>query len=183
MPAKRELNLIPGQEWEATRVGQFVTWALTFGRYILIATELIVIAAFLFRFKLDRDLTNFNEEIRQKQAIVAAAADFEEDFRRLQRRVEIISLLEATSPKAAHLLDQLAARAPSDVFISKFNLAEGQLNFETVALSEVGMGSFLKSLQAMPELTGIELTRVSAGGEGRIGISFAVSATLVQEAI
>lgn len=179
MPAKKDLNLLPGREWEKTRAGQFVVWALSAGRYIVIATEIIVILAFLFRFKLDRDLTNLNEEIRQKQALIAAAADFEKDFRSFQRRLEIVQRIEAISPHTASLLDDLAALAPNEVYISTFNLAEGEISFEAVALSEEAMGSFLASLQAYPRLESIELTRVATGGEGRIGITFSVSAILL----
>ena len=57
-PKKHEIELLPKEEWEKTSFGKFIKWTLNVGRYIVIATELIVILAFVSRFKLDRDLTD-----------------------------------------------------------------------------------------------------------------------------
>ena len=62
---KKDINLLPREEFEQKTVGRFLIWALTVGRWIVIVTELIVITAFLSRFKLDRDLANLYEKIRE----------------------------------------------------------------------------------------------------------------------
>jgi hypothetical protein len=67
---KQEINLLPREEFEKKPIGKFLTWALSIGRYIIIFTELIVILAFLSRFKLDRDLSDLNQSIREKQAVI-----------------------------------------------------------------------------------------------------------------
>jgi len=77
MPAqKSQIELLPREEWEETSFGKFLKWLLTVGRYIVIFTELVVILAFLSRFKLDRDLTDLYKQIENKQAIIQNSTDF-----------------------------------------------------------------------------------------------------------
>ena len=44
MPAKA-INLLPERTFEKTIVGRILRWSLTYGRYIIISTEIIVLAA------------------------------------------------------------------------------------------------------------------------------------------
>ena len=73
----KDIELLPKEEWEKTSLGKFIKWVLTVGRYIVIFTELIVISAFISRFKLDRDLSKIYEDIEKKQSLVVASSDFE----------------------------------------------------------------------------------------------------------
>ena len=52
------INLLPKTEFELSFWGRFIKWALSTGRYIIILTELVVIIAFMSRFKLDRDASD-----------------------------------------------------------------------------------------------------------------------------
>ena len=59
------INLMPGRE---TSFGEkFLNWSLTFGRYIIIGTEIIVLVAFFSRFKLDRDFIDLHDQVKEKQ--------------------------------------------------------------------------------------------------------------------
>ena len=95
---KKAIEFLPQEEWQKGTLGHLLKWALTVGRFIVVFTELIVILAFLSRFKFDRDLTDLNEAVSQKKAIVEAAADFEQDFLFLQKQLETIAGLKKNRP-------------------------------------------------------------------------------------
>ena len=78
---KRQINLLPQEEFAASTLGRVLNWLLTTFRYIVIVTEIVVMTAFLSRFWLDAKSTDLNELIKQKQAVIAASADFEKEFR------------------------------------------------------------------------------------------------------
>ena len=59
-----EFNLFPKEPWERGAVGQLLTWVLSVGRYVVVFTELIVISAFLYRFGLDRNLTDLRASVK-----------------------------------------------------------------------------------------------------------------------
>ena len=65
-PLKLKINLLSKKDLEEKALGRFLKWSLSFGRYIIVGTEIIVLIAFFSRFKLDRQLTDLHEAINQK---------------------------------------------------------------------------------------------------------------------
>lgn len=177
---KRDIELAPKEEWEKRPLGRFLKWALTIGRYIVIITELIVILAFLSRFKLDRDLTDLYEEIRQKQAIVESASDFENDFRFLQKRLATIQSLEEEQLGAARVLEEVTRLTPLDVSFTDLSSTSEEISFTATALSEAGLATFLRELKASPRFEKLILSQVSSETTKEIGIQFNLSAKLLK---
>src|SRR3972149_8149847 len=113
MPATDiKINLLGDSEMEHTPLGRIVAWAVTYGRYITIGTEIIVRLAFISRFSLDRKLTDLNDEIFQKQAIIEANSAFESDFRTLQDTITKIQTLLAVPSTALTALNTVQALLP-----------------------------------------------------------------------
>ena len=69
-PAAITINLVPKDPFFATIPGRVLKWALSAGRYIVIFTELVVIISFATRFTLDRQVTDLNDTITSKEAII-----------------------------------------------------------------------------------------------------------------
>lgn len=140
---KKEISLLSVDEFEKTRLGRFLKWALTFGRWIVIATELVVILCFLSRFKLDRELTDLGEKIKQQQAIISSFGELEKDFRNLQKRLVKIEDLEKEQ-LSVNRLNEVAEMIPLDVFLNEWKVKGGKIEISAVALSEAGLGSLIK---------------------------------------
>jgi len=175
---KTTVEFIPQEEWEKTSFGKFLKWVLTVGRYIVIITELIVILAFLSRFKLDRDLTDFNEKVKQQQAIINASAQFEKEFRFLQKRLSTIEGLRKTQLETDQILTELGDITPVDVYLDNFTVAEKQVSLSAKALSEAGLATFLNNLKASPKFTKLIISNVSSEMEKGVGISFELKSEL-----
>lgn len=171
MPAqKSQIELLPREEWEETSFGKFLKWLLTVGRYIVIFTELVVILAFLSRFKLDRDLTDLYKQIENKQAIIQNSTDFETDFRFLQKRLSTIEGLRKEQRQSQALLEEIARLTPIDVSFSDLTITGNQAHFTAEALSEAGLATFINNLKASPDFTNLTINTLAVG-EG-VGISF-----------
>ncbi len=175
---KTTVEFIPQEEWEKTSFGKFLKWVLTVGRYIVIITELIVILAFLSRFKLDRDLTDFNEKVKQQQAIINASAQFEKEFRFLQKRLSTIEGLRKTQLETDQILTELGNLTPVDVYLDNFAVTDKQVSLTATALSEAGLATFLNNLKASPKFTKLTISNVSSGMEEGVGISFELKSEL-----
>ena len=93
MPAEILINLIGQEDLSHTPQGRIVQWAMTYGRYIMILTEIVVLGAFISRFTLDRKLTDLKEEIAQKQAIIEANAELETQIRTAQTQIDQVKKL------------------------------------------------------------------------------------------
>src|SRR5690349_13458879 len=105
MPANTvSINLLGDSDTEHTPLGRIVNWAVTYGRYIMIGTEIVVLLAFISRFSLDRKLTDLKEEVAQKQEIIEANLPFEQDVRDLQDKLSKIKTLKTQPFNALAIL-------------------------------------------------------------------------------
>jgi len=143
---------------------------LSFGRWIVIITELIVILCFLSRFKLDRDLTDLGEKIKQQQAIIASFGDLEKDFRNLQKRLSTIDDLEKEQLGTSLLLDEISGLVPLDVSLKELAIREKKVKISASVLSEAGLNSFIENLSES-KFKKITLENVSRGISGEIKFS------------
>lgn len=182
-PPKRDIELLPQEDWEKSSLGRFLKWILSFGRYIVIGTELVVILAFLSRFKLDRDLTNLHEEIQVKQARVQAMSNFEQDFRSLQKKLAAIEELTNAQKASAGLIEALVPLIPIDVSLSNLTIAGEEINLTATAFSEAGLATFLDNLKTSPQFDQLGLAHVATGTEKEIGIQFELSCQFIPKKI
>src|SRR3990172_11267317 len=106
----KPVNLLPPSEFESSFWGKFLKWAVSGGRYIIIVTELIVILAFLSRFKLDKEISELNEEIQGKVSVLEAELPIEKEFRGQQRKLSAADEILNSRYQAGSTLDKLAER-------------------------------------------------------------------------
>jgi Tfp pilus assembly protein PilN len=180
-PKKREIELLPQEDWEKTSWGKLLKWTLSVGRYIVIVTELIVIVAFVSRFKLDHDLTNLNEEIKEKQARIEAMSEFEKEFRFLQKRLQTVSQIQGAQKTTSGTIQRLIPLIPIDVSLTSLSVNEKTIDLSAVALSAEGLASFINNLKESPHFNQLNLQNVSTGTEQLAGIQFNLSFVQVFE--
>lgn len=171
---KASIEFVPQEDWEKTSFGKLLKWVLTVGRWIVIVTELVVVLAFLSRFKFDRDLTDLNERVKQQQAIITASAQFEEEFRLLQKRLLTISELKRTLSEPELIITELSDLIPPDVLLDELSVSKNQINLTAVALSENGLAGFLNNLKNSPRFEKLIITGASSGLKEGVGISFEI---------
>ena len=169
---KTAIEFIPQEDWEKTSFGKILRWVLTVGRWIVITTELVVILAFLSRFKLDKDLTELNEKIKEQQAIINASSGFEKEFSFLQKRLSNIEDLRKTQTEGAQVLNQLAELTPVDVRLESISVADKKISLTATALSEGGLATLLQNLKTSPGFTKVIVSKISLETAKEAGINF-----------
>jgi len=169
-----DINLLPEDKQP---LGSFLSWVLTSGRYIVIGTEIIVLIAFLSRFKLDRDLTDLHQSIAQKQAIVLAAQDLEKQVRILQNHLLIIKKFENQRDFPPKLLATFEQLIPIDVSLTELSSQEAELTLKATAGSNQGFSAFINNLSSSPSFKDISLDNVGKNETG--AIEFQITTTLV----
>lgn len=181
-PAKEAaINLLPKDPFEDSFWGRFLKWALSVGRYIVVATELIVVLSFLSRFKLDRDLTDLNEAVALNQAVLESYRDLEKDYRLLAKRLETINQLQGESLSGVKKIDELVGLTPVDVFFSRVTLNEKGIELTGTALSDRGLRTLLSKLKGEDRFERISVTSIVSGGSEGEGIAFRVKAEVGKE--
>lgn len=175
MPAKN-INLLVQKDFDKTLLGKFLRWSLTYGRYIIICTEIIVLLAFIYRFSLDRKITDLNEDIQQKSAIITANAAFEQQFRNLQRRVNHISDLTNQQSQIVALLHHLEQITPVGVQFKSFSYANSVVSVDASADTNSNLALFLYNLKNSSMLTNINIASLNRSSTGTGGIIFRLEA-------
>lgn len=170
------VNLIGEEEMEHTPAGRIVAWAVTYGRYIMIGTEIIVLLAFISRFSLDRKLTDLNDEVSQKQAIIDANHDFETQFRTLQDKLTKTATLLTTAPVTNNALGTIETMLPADTHLETLKITQESVIGTVVANTTAGFAQLVANLQASPVFSQVEIGDVNRSPT--TGIQFTFTGTM-----
>lgn len=177
MPAKEiRINLLGSQDLSHTPWGRLVEWATTYGRYIMITTEIVVLLAFISRFSLDRKNTDLTEELGQKQAILQANLDFERDIKSLQARLTTSKTLLADQAKPVEVINILESLIPADVYFSTIDITRTKLSIAATAGTTRGFAQFLSNLQSVQKIQNVMLADIRR--QPATGIEFQLTAEL-----
>lgn len=176
MPAKEiSINLLGEQDLGHSPWGRLITWSITYGRYIMIGTEIVVLLAFISRFSLDRKLTDLKEEIAQKQMIIEANQQFEKEIRSLQDQLAKIKALTKDQDRPLTTIILIQSLLPPDVYLQAFELGKDRLKINAIAGTTAGFSQFLASLTGTREISQVEIGEVR---KSITGIQFQFTATV-----
>lgn len=169
-----EVNLLPGDDLEGRPGGIFLKWALTWGKRIVVTTELIVILAFLSRFWLDTEVANLAEKIGQKKMIIQSEEGFEEKFRALSERMNKASSIEKL-PSPLFVYDKVQVLIPSTIFVSRLSVDSHSVSLAGSA-DEASLGKLVDTFKNSAEFTDVSVGGVSQTGESAtVGFSLRAS--------
>jgi Tfp pilus assembly protein PilN len=178
MAARRpNIDLLSREDFAQRAVGRVLLWILTVGRYIVIFTELIVIAGFITRVVLDRNLSSVNEVLVEQKAILASYQPVENRFRRVHQQLDSYSQMDADRLDVSKLLDDLIQTIPTNMQFESLTIDKNReaMDVTAVVLSPASFSVFLSKLQAMPELDDLILESVEIGSAQDPSIKFRLS--------
>lgn len=176
MPAEILINLIGEEDLSHTPQGRIVQWAMTYGRYIMILTEVVVLGAFVSRFTLDRKLTDLKEEIAQKQAIIEANTELETQVRTVQSQIEQVKKFIDGQAQPKNTLNLVESFLPLDVYLESLDIKQNALNANATAKSTSGFAQLLANLKALKQISSVTIGSIMR--TPLVGIQFDIKANI-----
>lgn len=170
-----QINLYPEDPFYASLMGKVLKWAVSVGRHIIIFTELVVIGSFASRFVLDRQLSDLNTDIVQKQAVVESYGTLEDDFRALQKRSQDIQSILDEQGKY-QVLERLETLSPPDIRFDQISFSNNTLNVRGTALSNLALSQLVDGLRQDSSFTAVTINNIRGGDVRDPSIQFALSA-------
>jgi len=170
---KRQINLLPQEEFAASTLGRTLKWILSTFRIIVITTEMIVMTAFLSRFYFDAKLTDLNDVVKQKQAIIEAFSQIENDFRDVQQRLKIFSETTTQDKQLTALMGEISSALPNGVFLESVDINEGEINVTGKSPSELLISQFVANVDAI-SLGDLSITQVNQKESDLSLLSFSI---------
>lgn len=152
---KRKINLLD----------EFLKWALSVGRLLVIITEIAAFSAFIYRFSLDRTLIDLHSKIKQEQAIVESLKDREKIYRNLQERILSASTYNTTGNKNVKILNDIVSITPSEITFNTLLIEEDGVKIDLNINSITSLNTFVESLKEHPQISFVSIDRVSNKSE------------------
>ncbi len=152
-PRGLRVNLLHPQGEPLRLPQRFLSWLLNYGRFIILAVEIIVIGAFLLRFKLDSDIASLNRQISGEVANIQAHAQDQAIIVQTQQKLKLTKQTYDATPDWQTIFNSITNKIPSGITFSNFNLEHAQnspsLNFKIVAKtnSNLDVSAFINALK------------------------------------
>lgn len=186
MPKKSKLvtfkiNLVPKDPFFSTVLGKVLKWSLSVGRYIVIFTELVVILSFVTRFSLDRQVTDLNNAINQKQTIISSFGDLETNVRVTQAKIENYLQIEQQT-NIAEIFPALSEITPPSVRLDQLIIRAGTISFTGVSSSQETLNTLINNIQLSPTFIDVEVNKIESSKD-QAGLEFTIQARVNTNAI
>lgn len=151
---------------EAEPIGVRLTrFLLSTGRYIIIVVEIIVLGAFVSRFKLDSDLQTITENINAQIPVIESLKADEQIIRQTQLQLATIKDVKQNSLDYSFLLQRVAAQTPTGVTLTTISLEKnnGKVLLKIVgsARTNSDLTSFVAGLRTEKNFLEVNLASAS----------------------
>ncbi|MBI2011392.1 PilN domain-containing protein [Candidatus Daviesbacteria bacterium] len=160
---KLNLNLLFPQGIPQKIHVKFLKWLLTFGRYIAVVVEILVLATFAARFKFDSDLVHLKEEINKHIPFIESLATQEVLIRETQFKIDVGKKTYNLNPNISLIVTTVASLTPTGIRISSmhFDNNSGKVNLPFRLAGKTNSNNdlavFLSNLKNDSTFTNIDL--------------------------
>lgn len=161
-----KLNLLHPKEMRMKLAERFVKWLISYGRFIVILVEIIVVAAFLARFKYDADLDSLKKEINQDLPYIEGLEADEALIDQTQNRLALIDKTYLSSDRWQETILNISSLTPSSIQFLGLSLEEKDetsvtFKINATTISNVDLGIFLNTLRTQNNFRDINLANIA----------------------
>ena len=172
------INLLKAKE--ISFLDKFLNWALTIGRLVVIATELIALSAFIYRFSLDRQLIDLHSKIRQEEAIVNSLKNSENSYRNLQDRLATAATFSETGGEQYTVFKEIVSFIPQGMSLNQMNIYNDRVQIDANFQFISSLTSFINALKTYPKISSININKIENKLSSAV-ISVGITVTLTQK--
>lgn len=162
-----KVNLLIHKDQQPKLEVRLIKWLLSSGKLIVVLVELVVISAFVFRYKLDTDLADIQERIKEQVPYLQSLKLDENQIRKMQFQLSSIRQIKENDPNYSEIVSKISALTPKSIRLSKISVDRVR-NFPKVSLSITGqttsdltLSAYLYALKKEPLFTNINLNNIS----------------------
>lgn len=160
---------------------KLINWLLSAGRYIIIFVEILVLGAFLARFKLDGDLIELKENIEEQIPFIQSLKNDEALIRKLQFQITSLREIKTNSPDYTEILKNISKKLPKEVTLQTINfertIGKTSIKFSGTARNYRQLQIFIVELKSDPQFSDVNLASVELQ-EGTITFSVTASSKI-----
>ncbi|MFH1244639.1 MAG: PilN domain-containing protein [bacterium] len=175
---KRSINLLPRDAFESSTLGVILSWALVFGKWAVILTQLIVMGTFLWRFSLDRELTDLRKTIIKEVAIVKSYDQIERDFILAQKQVAQIKTTISDQDQLLLAIADISKVTPPGVWFDRMIISPSDISLTAYAVTLPSFGQFLTLVQNNPNFSQVTVSKIESSELDGASVQFEMAMTI-----
>ncbi|HEX8931686.1 MAG TPA: hypothetical protein VF810_00855 [Patescibacteria group bacterium] len=154
---RRKINLLQKQE---TFLNQFLSWALTVGRLLVIITETLALSVFLYRFLLDMRIVDLHDKIRTDNIIVTNFKSGENTFRNIQSKLALAKQYDSSSSKILTILKDVVNMGRNNISFTSIIVKTDTLLITAQAPSASLLYNFTQELKNYSSVASVSIDQV-----------------------
>jgi hypothetical protein len=141
-------------------VTQFLNWALTVGRLLIILTEGLALGVFLYRFTLDMKIVDLHDEIKNQSIILQNFKPLEDTYRNLQQRITLAKNYDAAGTITPTILQDIIAMGQGLITFKTIIIEDDSAKLEVQAPSTAAISDFINLLKGNPNILLVSIDKV-----------------------
>lgn len=181
---KRKINLLPNKG--DTLFDQFLIWALSIGRLLVIITETLALSVFIYRFSLDVQIIDLHDKIETASTIVQNFKEGEDTYRNLQARLTLAKEYDSKKDRTLSLFEDIIALGQDRVTFRNLRVTVDTIEIEVQAFSPNTINTFIQGVKQHAEVKQVTIDRVqnsTSNGIVTVGITAELKTNLRQTAL
>lgn len=127
---KYKINLLLPKEknW----LDKVIYFGLNYLRYILVITQTVIILVFFYRFKVDQEIVDLKDAVRQKQEIIIVSKPLLDEATKLIQILDNSKTIVDNQIHFQNLFSYFLKSFPKNITLNKLLLSQNGLDFEGV---------------------------------------------------
>lgn len=175
---KRSINLLPRDAFENSTLGIILEWSLVFGKWTVILTQLVVMSAFIYRFALDRNLTDLRKSIANNVAIVKSYDQVERDFVLAQKQISQAKIALETQQLMLNTMTNISAITPNEIWYDRIIFSPESISMSAYAASLSGLSKFINAVQTDSQFNGVKIGKIESSTTKGAQMQFDITISL-----
>jgi len=127
---KYQINLISSSSNRVKPVDRVIYFSLNYLRYILVFTQIVVIAVFMYKFRVDQKIIDLNESATEKQEIITVSQPLIKEARAADFTIRQSQTLIDQQDNFSKMDQYLFSNFPKDLFLTKFSYDGGTVSLD-----------------------------------------------------
>lgn len=141
-----QINLFPPKE--QTIVDKIIYFSFHYLRYILVITQLVIIGVFFYRFKIDQEIVDLKDSLKQKEEIITVSSPLIRDVRLIDTRSTAINAILTEQLGVNNMLTYILSRFPQDLSLNKMDITNTGVKFEGITFQPHTVQLFYNQLKS-----------------------------------
>ena len=154
-------------------VDKLIYFALHYLRYIIVLTQIVVIAVFFARFQLDQEIIDLKEKIGQKQEIIKVTKPLVEQAKSMSNRINEAQKYLKKQEEFLQIFAFLVNNVPRNIQLQEVMINNRSVNIKGVSVDLRSIVLYYNKLSENKIFSGIELKSINKTDIANFEFSFA----------